>query len=56
MLRIDGSLLGIERLASLRFPVDKTSEIGYMGVETVDTGDAIDRKKRREINGLALTR
>jgi hypothetical protein len=31
MLRIDGSLLGIERLASLRFPVDKTPEIGYMG-------------------------
>jgi hypothetical protein len=31
MLRIDGSLLGIERLASLRFPVDKTPEIRYMG-------------------------
>lgn len=45
-----------KRTTSLQFPVDKTPEIGYMGLETVDTGDAIDSKKRREINGLALTR
>jgi hypothetical protein len=56
MLRIDGSLLGIERLASLRFPVDKNLGNRLYGVETVDTGDAIDSKKRQEINGLALTR
>jgi len=56
MLRIERLAFGIERLASLRFPVDKTSEIGCIGVKTVDTGDAIDRKKRQEINGLALIR
>jgi len=49
MLRVVGSLWESARFTSLRFPVDKTPEFSYMGLEPVDTGDPIDSKKDRKI-------
>ena len=39
----------------LRFPVDKTPEMGLYGVEAVDRGDCMDSRKDRKIKGFPQT-
>jgi hypothetical protein len=52
MLRVEGSLWGIERLTSLRFPVDKTPEIGYMGWNWLTQATLWTARKDRKIKGF----
>lgn len=56
MLPVEGSFWGIERAASLQFPVDKTPEIGYMGWNWLTQATLSTARKDRKIKGFPLTR
>ena len=56
MLRVVGSLLGSTRVTSLRFPVDKPLEFGYMGWKQLTQATRLTVRKDRKIKGFQLTR